>query len=270
MRQAAREQKRQKGFVPEQVAGANGWHRIHASAVAERRSIVNRASWRRHCAGKRAAAIIASGRVLEMMLQLQSAFGVLALLAIAWVFGENRRAVSVRQLIVGLAATVVTALVLIKVPPVAKAFGLINHAVDTIGAASRAGTSLRVRLSRRRRRCPSNSRAPGADFVLAFQALPIVLADERADDPAVLLARVCRRSCAACAWALERTLGVGGAVGLSTAANIFRRHGGSAPVHPPLSRHSSPAANCFVVMTGGMAGHRRHRARALRTRCFTP
>ena len=38
------------------------------------------------------------------MLQLQSAFGMLALLAIAWAFGENRRAVSLRQAAIGLAS----------------------------------------------------------------------------------------------------------------------------------------------------------------------
>src|SRR2546428_13594694 len=75
------------------------------------------------------------------MLQLQSAFGALALLAIAWALGENRRAVSLRQMAVGLPATVVTALVLLKLPPVAKAFGAINDAVNTISAATRAGTS---------------------------------------------------------------------------------------------------------------------------------
>src|SRR5260370_42012356 len=75
------------------------------------------------------------------MLQVQSAFGVLALLAIAWVLGENRRAVSIRQMAIGLAVTLVTALVLIKLPLVAKAFGAINDAVNTISAASRAGTS---------------------------------------------------------------------------------------------------------------------------------
>ena len=60
------------------------------------------------------------------MLQLQSAFGVLALLAIAWSLSENHRAVSLRQMAVGLAVTVVTALVLLKLPPVARAFGAIN------------------------------------------------------------------------------------------------------------------------------------------------
>ena len=75
------------------------------------------------------------------MQQLQSTIGILALLAIAWVLGENRRAVSLRQAAVGLAVTLTTALVLIKLPLVANAFGAINDAVGAISAASRAGTS---------------------------------------------------------------------------------------------------------------------------------
>ena len=44
-----------------------------------------------------------------IMLQLQSLFGVFALLAIAWALGENRRAVSLKQAAIGLTATVLTA-----------------------------------------------------------------------------------------------------------------------------------------------------------------
>jgi len=43
-----------------------------------------------------AAAIIGCG-IGGIMLQLQSAFGIFALLALAWAFGENRGAVSIRQ-----------------------------------------------------------------------------------------------------------------------------------------------------------------------------
>ena len=75
------------------------------------------------------------------MLQLQSAFGVFALLAIAWAFGENRGAVSLRQAAIGLFVTILTAVALIKLPFVAHAFGVINDAVGTISSASRAGTS---------------------------------------------------------------------------------------------------------------------------------
>ena len=66
------------------------------------------------------------------MLQLQSAFGVFALLLIAWTFGENRRAVSLRQAAIGLTVTLLTAVVLIKLPLAARGFGLINDAVGEI------------------------------------------------------------------------------------------------------------------------------------------
>jgi len=54
------------------------------------------------------------------MLQLQSAFGGFALLAIAWAFGENRSAVSLRQAAIGLFVTFLTAVALIKLPLVAR------------------------------------------------------------------------------------------------------------------------------------------------------
>ncbi|MGH6771375.1 MAG: NupC/NupG family nucleoside CNT transporter, partial [Xanthobacteraceae bacterium] len=55
------------------------------------------------------------------------------------------------------------------------------------------------------------------------------------------------------AWALERTIGVGGAVGLSTATNIFEGHV-EAPlfIKPYLARLTR--SELFIVMTGGMAG----------------
>ena len=161
------------------------------------------------------------------MLQLQSAFGVLALLVIAWALGENRRAVSFRQTVIGLAVTIVTALVLIKLPLVAKAFGAINDAVSTISAASRAGTSF-VFGYLGGGALPFDLKAPGADFILAFQALPIILVMSVLTT-LLFYWRVLPPIVRGMAWLLERTLGVGGAVGLSSAAPIWR---------------SFPAANC--------------------------
>ena len=185
------------------------------------------------------------------MLQLQSAFGVLALLAIAWALGENRRAVSVRQMAVGLAVTVATALVLIKLPPVAKAFGAINDAVNTIAAASRAGTSF-VFGYLGGGALPFDLKAPGADFILAFQALPVILVMSVLTT-LLFYWRVLPPIVRGMAWLLERTLGVGGAVGLSTAANIFLGMV-EAPlfIRPYLAQLTR--SELFLVMTGGMAG----------------
>jgi concentrative nucleoside transporter, CNT family len=185
------------------------------------------------------------------MLQLQSAFGVLALLAIAWVLGENRRAVSIRQMTIGLAVTLVTALVLIKLPLVAKAFGAINDAVNTISAASRAGTSF-VFGYLGGGALPFDLKAPGADFILAFQALPIILVMSVLTT-LLFYWRILPPIVRGMAWVLERTLGVGGAVGLSTAANIFLGMV-EAPlfIRPYLAQMTR--SELFLVMTGGMAG----------------
>jgi CNT family concentrative nucleoside transporter len=185
------------------------------------------------------------------MLQLQSAFGVLALLAIAWACGENRRAVSLRQVAIGLAVTIVTALVLLKLPPVAKAFGTINDAVGTIAAATRAGTSF-VFGYLGGGALPFDLKAPGADFILAFQALPIVLVMSVLTT-LLFYWRVLPPIVRGMAWLLERTLGVGGAVGLSTAANIFLGMV-EAPlfIRPYLAQLTR--SELFLVMTGGMAG----------------
>ncbi|HYW64040.1 MAG TPA: nucleoside transporter C-terminal domain-containing protein [Bradyrhizobium sp.] len=185
------------------------------------------------------------------MLQLQSASGVVALLVIAWALGENRRAVSLRQVAIGLAVTVLTAVVLIKVSVVARAFGLINDAVGAISSASRAGTSF-VFGYLGGGSLPFDLKVPGADFILAFQALPIVLVMSVLTT-LLFYWRILPPIVRGMAWLLERTLGVGGAVGLSTAANIFLGMV-EAPlfIRPYLGKLTR--SELFLVMTGGMAG----------------
>ena len=185
------------------------------------------------------------------MLQMQSAFGIVALLALAWIFGENRRAVSLRQTAIGLAVTVATAVVLIKLPGVAHVFGAINDAVGAIASSSRAGTSF-VFGYLGGGALPFELKSPGNEFILAFQALPIVLVMSVLTT-LLFYWRVLPPVVRGLAWVLERTLGIGGAVGLSTAANIFLGMV-EAPlfIRPYLARLTR--SELFLVMTGGMAG----------------
>ncbi|HEY0329925.1 MAG TPA: nucleoside transporter C-terminal domain-containing protein [Rhodopseudomonas sp.] len=185
------------------------------------------------------------------MLQLQSAFGVFALLMLAWTFGENRGAVSLKQVVTGLAASLVTAVALLKLPIVAHGFGVINDAVGVISSASRAGTSF-VFGYLGGGTLPFDPKAPGADFILAFQALPIVLVMSVLTT-LLFYWKILPPIVRGMAWALQRTLGVGGAVGLSTAANVFLGMV-EAPlfIRPYLAQLTR--AELFLVMTGGMAG----------------
>ena len=185
------------------------------------------------------------------MPQLQSAFGVVALLAFAWAISENRRAVSPRQAAIGLALTFAAALVLLKLPLVPHAFATINDAVGAIASATRAGTSFVFGYLGGGAQ-PFDLKAPGADFILAFQALPIILVMSVLTS-LLFYWRVLPPIVRGMAWLLERTLGVGGAVGLSTAANIFLGMV-EAPlfIRPYLAQLTR--SELFLVMTGGMAG----------------
>jgi CNT family concentrative nucleoside transporter len=185
------------------------------------------------------------------MQTLQSAFGIFALIGLAFAISENRSAVSWKQVAVGLLATFGTAFLLLKVPGVKTAFAAINDAVGAISAATRAGTSF-VFGYLGGGALPYDLKTPGADFVLALQALPIVLVMSVLTT-LLFYWRILPPIVRGFAWLLERTFGVGGAVGLSTAANIFLGMV-EAPlfIRPYLA--SLSRSELFIVMTGGMAG----------------
>jgi CNT family concentrative nucleoside transporter len=185
------------------------------------------------------------------MQHLQSALGVFALLAFAYLISENRRAVDWKSVGIASAVTLATAVLLLEVPQVKSVFAVVGRAADAIGAATRAGTSL-VFGYVGGGALPFDLKTPGADFILAFQALPIVLV------MSVLTTllfhwRILPPIVRGFSWLLERTMGIGGAVGLSTAANIFLGMVESPLfIKPYLAQLTR--GELFMVMTGGMAG----------------
>ena len=185
------------------------------------------------------------------MQNLQSALGVIALIAFAWAISENRRAVSPRRIATGVAITLVMAVLFLKVPPITAALGSANHVIDAIAEASRAGTAF-VFGYIGGGPLPFELKFPGNEFVLAFNALPIVLVMSVLTT-LLFYWGILPPIVKGFAYVLNRTMGVGGAVGLSTAANIFVGHV-EAPlfIRPYLAQLSR--SELFVVMTGGMAG----------------
>jgi CNT family concentrative nucleoside transporter len=185
------------------------------------------------------------------MPNLQSTLGILAILALAWLISENRRAVNWRQAGIALGVTLLLALIMLKVPKAEVVFALINDAVNAIATATRAGTSF-VFGYVGGGPLPFEVKEPTATFILGFQALPVVLVMSVLSSLLFywgIMPPIVRGF----SKALEKTLDVGGAVGLSTAANIFVGQV-EAPlfIRPYLAKLSR--AEMFVVMTGGMAG----------------
>jgi concentrative nucleoside transporter, CNT family len=186
-----------------------------------------------------------------LLLALQSAFGLLVLLAIAWLASENRRGVPWRIVASGVALQVALAALLLKAPPFKEFFLALNRALMALEEATQAGTSF-VFGYLGGGALPFAESGPGSSFVLAFRALPLILVVS-ALSSLLFYWRVLPFIVRSISRALEKAMGVGGAVGLSTAANIFVGMV-EAPlvVRPYLARMSR--GELFIVMTCGMAG----------------
>ena len=177
--------------------------------------------------------------------------GYLLLLAFAWAIGEKRRDIPWRTVFSGIALQVALALLFLKLPAFKSAFLLANEGLLALQDASRAGTSF-VFGYLGGAPLPFAEAAPGGGFILAFQALPLVLLISALSSLLFYL-RVLPLVVRTVSVLLEKTLGLGGAVGMSTAANVFVGMV-EAPllIRPYLATMSR--GELFIVMTAGMAG----------------
>lgn len=182
---------------------------------------------------------------------IHSVLGFAALCALAWLLGGLRRPFPWRLALGAAAMQIGMAAALLHLPFVKAAFGFLNKAVLALETATRAGTGL-VFGFLGGGTLPFAETAPGASFVLAFQALPLVLVISALSALLFhwgILPFIVRLFAAL----LKRSLGIGGPVGFSAAANIFVGMV-EAPlfIRPYLVRLSR--ADLFAVMTCGMAG----------------
>lgn len=181
---------------------------------------------------------------------LQSLFGLLALVGIAWVISEKRGKVSLTAIGIGLALQFGLALLMLKVPFFEQVFLGLNSLALAIEKATMAGTSF-VFGYLGGGPLPFEEPYPGAGFILAFRALPIILVMSVIS--AVLYYwRVLPMVVQAFSFCLEKTMKIGGALGVGAASNIFIGMV-EAPlvIKPYLSRMTR--SELFTLMTCGMA-----------------
>ncbi|GAN76742.1 NupC/NupG family nucleoside CNT transporter [Acidisphaera rubrifaciens] len=178
-----------------------------------------------------------------------------ALLALAWVFGrvagEHRGGVRLRPVIGGTALQIALGAVLIGIPAARHAVGLLNDAATALQDATDAGTAF-VFGYLGGSALPFAETHPGAAFILAFKALPLVLVIS-ALSALLFHWGILQRIAGAFAWALRRTLGIGGALAIAAAVHVFVGMI-EAPllIRPWLARMSR--GELFAVMSCGMAG----------------
>jgi concentrative nucleoside transporter, CNT family len=185
-----------------------------------------------------------------MLLHLQSALGIVTIIFAAWLMSEDRGAFPVRAVIVGLALQIGLALLLLKVPLARNILFSLNGVVDALTAATKAGTSFVFGFVGGGN-APFAVTSPTAMTSFAFQILPLVIVISAL---AALLWywRVLPLIVGGFAWCLQKTMGIGGAVGLGSAATIFLGMI-EAPllIRPYLAKMSR--AELFMLFSVGLA-----------------
>jgi CNT family concentrative nucleoside transporter len=181
---------------------------------------------------------------------LQSALGICAIIGCAWAFSEDRKAFSWRMVLGTLVLQAAIALLLLKAPVARDALYGLNAVVTAVTAATNAGTSF-VFGYMGAGPTPFAVTDPAHLVNLAFTILPLVMVI--AALAAMLwywgitpfIVRIVARG-------LKKTVGLGGAVGLSAAATVFLGNiEGQLVIRPYMARLNR--TELFILMTVGLS-----------------
>jgi concentrative nucleoside transporter, CNT family len=182
---------------------------------------------------------------------MRGILGIVVILLLAWAVSEARGRVQWRVVAAGIVLQFALALLFLKLAPARAAFLLLNRAVEALQNATETGTGF-VFGYLGGGQLPFAETRPGASFIFAFRALPLVLVISAL---ATLLFYwgVLQRIVGAFAWVLRHTVGIGGPLGLGAAVHIFVGHI-EAPllIRPYLMRLAR--GEMFALMSCGMAG----------------
>jgi CNT family concentrative nucleoside transporter len=174
---------------------------------------------------------------------LRATLGILAFVAVGFVFSASRRSIRWRIVLGGIALQFLLAFLLFRFPVTAEIFEAIARVVAAAIGAADAGARFAF----------GSLAAPDgpAGFVFAFRVVPVIIFF------ASLMAVLYRLGLmqavvGGLAWALRRSLGVSGAEALVTASNVLLGQG-EAPlaIRPYLPRLTR--SQLMITMTGGFA-----------------
>ncbi len=150
---------------------------------------------------------------------MQGIVGIVFLLGIGWLVSENRKIMAWRTILAGMALQGLIALLVLKASPFRKLFLGLNALVSTLEEATRAGTSF-VFGFLGGGPLPYTELKPGLSFSMAFQALPMVLVIA-ALTALLYYWRILPKVVLAFSWVLQKSMGIGGALGVVSAGCIF-------------------------------------------------
>jgi len=184
------------------------------------------------------------------MMIVQSMAGLLVFAGVAWLISENRRKVKITTVIAGIAIQLTVGIVLLKLPVFRDFFISLNRLVLSLEESTAAGTSM-VFGYLGGGDLPFAEKYPGASFILAFKALPLILVIS-ALSSLLFYWKILPVVVKAFSWSLQRTMKLGGAEGLGVSANIFVGMIESPLFIRPYLKDMT-RSEIFTLMTTGMA-----------------
>lgn len=174
----------------------------------------------------------------------------MAIIAAAWALSEDRRAFRWRMVAGTLALQAAIALLLLKVPVARDVLYGLNGVVTALTAATQAGTSF-IFGYMGGGPAPFAVTHPGNMINLAFSILPLIMV-VGALSAILWYWRILPAIVHGMAVVLRRTLGLGGAVTLSSASMVFLGNiEGQLVIRPYLARMTR--TELFVLMTVGLS-----------------
>jgi CNT family concentrative nucleoside transporter len=183
-------------------------------------------------------------------MHIRGFFGLTVFLGIAWIFSEKRKKVRYGAVLAGVILQFCIAGIMLYVPLIKNFFLLLNNVVLSLEAATKAGTSF-VFGYVGGGTPPFLMRDPGANFILAFQSLPLVLVIG-ALSGLLFYWRVLPYLVRALSFLLQKTMRVGGALGLGASTTIFLGMVEAPLLIKPYIRDMT-RSEIFSLMTVGMA-----------------
>jgi concentrative nucleoside transporter, CNT family len=173
---------------------------------------------------------------------MRGLLGMLALIAIAWVFSSNRKAIAWKVVITGLGIQLLLAFGILQVPLVQDCFEFIGRIFVVILDFTRAGTDFLFSGF-------LNTDTYG--YIFAFQVLPTIIFFSALTSLLFYLG-IIQKIVLGLAWLMTKAMRISGAESLSVAGNIFLGQTES-PLLVKAYLEKMTRSEILLVMTGGMA-----------------
>jgi CNT family concentrative nucleoside transporter len=183
-------------------------------------------------------------------MRLQALLGIFVFVGIAWVISEKRKEVRIPTIAIGILVQFVVAGLLLHVPIFKRFFLLLNDVVLALEAATKDGTSF-VFGYIGGGTPPFMLQDPGSNFILAFQALPLVLVIG-ALSALLFHWKILSYIVKGLSFVLQKALNIGGALGLGASTTIFLGMVEAPLVVKPYLKKMT-RSELFSLMTVGMA-----------------